>query len=82
MMSLEVVRTGYHIRRFLRISLVLKINLNTGQIIGTTDYIKRRKYMAKSEGRALLAIETLKNFYYCIEKPLCGMDPTHSVPKL
>ena len=82
MTSLEVVRTVYHLRRFLRISLVLKINLNTGQIIGTMDYIKRRKYMAKSEGRALLAIETLKTFYCCIEKSLCGMDPTHSVPKL
>ena len=30
MMSTEVVRTGHHIRRFLRISLVLKIKPNTG----------------------------------------------------
>ena len=38
--------------------------------------------MANSEGRALLTIDTLKTFYCCIEKPLCGMNPTHSVPKI
>ena len=66
MMSSEVVRTRHHIRRFLRRYLVLKIKLNTGQTLGTTDKIKRRKNMAKSEGRELLTIETLKTFYCCI----------------
>ena len=38
--------------------------------------------MAKSEGRALLTIETMKTFYCCIEKPLCWMNRTNSVTKL
>ena len=50
MTSSEVVRTRHHIRRFLRRSLVLKIKPNTGQTLGTTDKIERRKNMAKSEG--------------------------------
>ena len=37
MKSMEVVHTRHHIRRFLRRSLVLKIKLNTGQMLGTTD---------------------------------------------
>ena len=41
-----------------------------------------KKNMAKSEGRALLTIETLKTFYCCIEMPLCGTNATHSVLKL
>ena len=82
MTSSEVVRTRHHIRRFLRISLLLKIKPNTGQTLGNSDKIERRKIMAKSEGRSLLTIETLKTFYCCIEKPLFGMNPTHSVPKI
>ena len=82
MTSSEVVRTRHHKCRFLRRYLVMKIKLNTVQTLGTTDKIERRKNMAKSEGRSLLTIETLKTFYCCIEKPLCGMNPTHSVPKL
>ena len=58
MMSFEVVRTRHHIRRFSRISLVLKIKPNTGQTPDTTDKIERRKNMAKSEGRDLLIYET------------------------
>ena len=82
MTSSEVVRTRHHLRRFLRRSLVLKIKPNTGQTIGTTDKIERRKNMVKSLGRALLNIETLGTFYCCIEMPLCGTNATHSVPKL
>ena len=82
MTSLEVMRTRHHIRRFLRRSLVLEIKPNTGQTLGTTDKIERRKNMAKSEGRALLTIETLKTLYCCIEKPLCGMNLTYFVLKL
>ena len=82
MTSSEVVCTHHNIRRFIRRSLVLKIKPSTGQTLGTTDKIERRRNMAKSEGRALLTIETLKTFYCCIEKPLCGMNPTNSVTKL
>ena len=82
MTSSEVVRTRHHIRRFLRRSLVLKIKLNTGQMLGTTEKIERRKNMVTSEGGDLLTIETLKNFYCCIEKPLGGMNTTNSVTKL
>ena len=82
MTSSEVVRTRHHIRRFLRRSLVLKIKPNTGQTLGNSDKIERRKNMAKSEGRDLLTIETLKTFYCCIEMPLCGTNATQSVPKL
>ena len=82
MTSSEVVRTRHHIRRFLRRYLVMKIKPNTGQKLGTTDKIERRKNMAKSERRALLTVETLKTFYCCIEKPLCGTNATHYVPKL
>ena len=57
MTSSEVVCTRHHIRRFLRRSLVLKIKPNTGQTLGTTDKIDRRRNMAKSEGRALLTID-------------------------
>ena len=81
-MSSEVVRTRYYMPTFHRRSLVLKIKPNTGQTLGTTDNIERRKNMAKSEGRALLTIETLKTFYCCIEKPLCGINPINSIPKL
>ena len=77
MTLLEVVRTRHHIHRFLRRYMVLKIKPNTGQTAGTTDNIERRKYWRKSEGRALLNIETLKNFYCCIESPGCRMNPTH-----
>ena len=80
--SSDVVCTRHHIRRFLRRSLVLKIKPNTGQTPGTTEKIERRKNMDESEGRALLTIEILKAFYCCIEKPLCRMNATHSVPKL
>ena len=48
MMSLEVVHTRHHIRRFLRRSLVLKIKPNTGQTLGTKYNRERRKNMAKS----------------------------------
>ena len=82
MTSFEVVCTCHRIRRFLRRSLVLKINPNTGQTPGTTDKIERRKIMAKSEGRSLLNIDTLKALYCCIEMPLCGTNATHYVPKL
>ena len=81
MTSSEVVRTRHHIRRFLRTSLVLKIKPNTGQTLGNSDKIERRKIW-QSEGRALLTIETLKTFYCCIEMPLCGTNATHYVPKL
>ena len=50
MTSPEVVHTRNHICRFLRISLVLKIKPNTGQMLGTTDKRERRKNMAKSVG--------------------------------
>ena len=50
MTSLEVVRTRHHLLRFLRRYLLLKIKPNTGQMLGTTDKIERRKNMAKSEG--------------------------------
>ena len=50
MTSSEVVRTRHHIRRFLHISLVLKIKPKTGQTLGMTDKIERRKNMSKSEG--------------------------------
>ena len=50
MTSSEVVCTRHHIRRFLLRSLVLKIKPNTGQTIGNSDKIERRKNMAKSEG--------------------------------
>ena len=82
MTSLEVVCTRHHIHRFLCRSLLLKIKPITGQTLGTTHKIERRKNMDKSEGRALLTIETLKTFYCCIDKPLCGMNLTHSVPTL
>ena len=60
MTASDVVRTRHHIRRFLRRFMVLTIKPNTGQTLGTTDNIERRKNMAKSEGRALLTIETLR----------------------
>ena len=82
MTSSEVVCTRRHICRFLRRSLVLKIKPSTCQTLGTTDKIERRKNMVKSEGRALLTIDTLKTFCCCIEKPLCGTNRTHSVTKL
>ena len=63
MTSSEVVRRRHHIRRFLRRSLVLKIKPISGQKLGTTDKRERKKYMAESERRALLTIETLKSFY-------------------
>ena len=50
MTSSEVVHTCHYIRRFLRRSLLLKIKPNTGQTLGTTEKIERRKNMAKSEG--------------------------------
>ena len=67
MTSSKVVRTSHHMRRFLRRSMVLKIKPNTGQTSGTAESIERRKNMAKFEGGALLTIDTLKNFYFCIE---------------
>ena len=82
MTSSKFVRIRHHIRRFLRRYLVLKIKPNTGQTPGTTDKIERRKNISKCEGRDLLTIETLKTYYCCIESPLCGMNPTHSVTKL
>ena len=69
MTSSKVVRTHHHIRRFLHISMELKIKPNIGQTPGTTGKIERRINMAKSEGRDLLTIETLKIFYCCIEIP-------------
>ena len=60
MMSLEVIRTRHHIRRFLRRSLVLKFKPNTCQTTDTMDNIERRRNMAKSEGRVFLTVETLK----------------------
>ena len=57
------IRTSHHICRFLHISLILKIKLNTGQTPGTTIEGKETN-MAKSEGRALLTVETLKTFYF------------------
>ena len=69
MMSLEVIHTRHCMRRFLCRSLVLKIKPNTGQTLGTTDKRERRKNMAKSEGRALLTIDNLNHFYFCIEIP-------------
>ena len=50
MTSLEVVRTRNHIRRFLRRSLLLKIKPNTGQMLGTTDKIERRKIWPSLKG--------------------------------
>ena len=47
--SSERVRTRHHMRRFLRKSLALKINPNTGQMTGTTDEGKK-KNMTMSEG--------------------------------
>ena len=61
------VRTRHHIRRFLRISLILIIHPNTGQTPGTTAEGKKTN-MNNSEGRSLLTVETLKNFYFCIER--------------
>ena len=49
MMSLEVVRTRHHIRRFIGRYLVMKIKPNTVQTLGTTENMERRKNMAKSE---------------------------------
>ena len=50
MMSSEFVRTRHRICRFLRISLVLKINPNTGHTLGTTDKIERRKKWISLKG--------------------------------
>ena len=50
MMSSKRVCTRHYICRFLRRSLVLKIKSNTGQTLGNSDKIERRKNMAKSEG--------------------------------
>ena len=69
MTSSKVVCTRHHIRRSLRRSLVLKLELNIGQTPDTTYNIERRKNVAKSKWRALLTIETLKNFYCCIDTP-------------
>ena len=60
------VRTRHHIRRFLRISLIMIIHLNTGQTPGTTAEGKETN-MANYEGRSLLTVGTLKTFYFCIE---------------
>ena len=81
MMSPKVIHTRHHIHRFLRRYLVLKIHLNTGQMPDTTAEGKK-KNMAKSEGRALLTVETLNTFYCCIYSPLCRMNPNHFVTKL
>ena len=81
MTSSKVVRTRHHIGRFIRRSLVMKIHPSTGQTPGTTAEGKKTN-MAKSEGRALLTVETLKTSYCCIETPCCRMNPTHSVTKL
>ena len=42
---------------------------NKGQTLGTTYKREIRRNMANSEGRALLTIEALNNFYCCIESP-------------
>ena len=68
MMSSKGARTRHHIRRFLRISLVRIIKLNTGHMPGTMAEGKK-KIMDKSEGRDNLTVETLNNFYCCIESP-------------
>ena len=52
----EVVRTRHHIRRFLRISLVLKIKPNIGQTPGTTEKIERRKIWLSLRGPILTVI--------------------------
>ena len=43
MTSLEVLRTRHNMHILLRIYLILKINLNTGQTLGTRDKKENRK---------------------------------------
>ena len=50
MTLLQVVRTRHHKRKFLRRFMVLKIEPNTGQTLGTMDRRGRRRNMAKSKG--------------------------------
>ena len=60
MTSSKVVRTRHNIRRCLRRSLVLKIKPNTGQMLGNSDKIERRKNMASLRDPILTV--TLKIF--------------------
>ena len=78
MTSSKVVCTRHHIRMFLRRSLVMKINPNTGQTPGTMAK-GNKKDMAKSEGRVLLTVETLKTFYCCIDNRWWRKNRTHFV---
>ena len=82
MTSLEILHRRHHIRKFLRRSLVLKIQPNKVQTLGTTDKREKRKYMVKSEGRDLLTFETLKTLYYFIKSPWFRMNPTHFFTEL
>ena len=68
MMSSKGVHTRHHIRRFLHRPLGLKIHPNTGQIPGTMAEGKK-KNLANSERRAILTVDTLKTFYFCIDSP-------------
>ena len=62
MMSSEVIHTHHYIHWFLRRFMFLKIKPNTGQTLGTTDKMERRKFMAKSIGGRILTVESLKTF--------------------
>ena len=79
--SSKVVRTRHHIRRFLHIFLVLKIQMNPCHTPG--DIVERKKRnMDKSKGGYLLTVDNLKTFYCCIESPLCRINQNHFVTKL
>ena len=63
MTSSEVVRTRYHIRRFLRRSLVLKIKPNTGQKLEALQTKGEEEKIWLSMRGLVLTVETLKTFY-------------------
>ena len=70
MTSSNGIRTRHRIRRFIHRLYIpgTEDKNNTGQTPGTTAE-GERKNMDKSEGSALLTVETLKTFYCCIESP-------------
>ena len=75
MASSKGVRICNHIHMFLCRSLILKIYPNTGKKSGITAEGEKTN-MTKSEGRALLTVETFKTFYFCIESKLKKQEIT------
>ena len=81
MTSSKGLYSRHHKRRFLHISLILKIHPHISQNPGTTAKGKKTN-MDNYQGRALLTVETSKIFYCCIESPLYKMNLTHFVTEL